>query len=299
VAGQGNDEVRPFPLRYILRVAITGVTGLFGSGLVEIFSARHTVLPLTRADADITKGDEVRRVLCGLRPDVVVHPAAIPDPDVCEADPEKAFLVNVEGTRHVVESARELGAAVVQISTDAVYDGKKQAPYLESDPINPPSVYGNTKAQADLIVQTLPRYWIFRVPVLFGPGKTNFVEKGLRKLAAGEEYTVASDQIGNSLYTLDGARTIMGVVESGPCGIYHLTNQGACSRLDLARCAAEFVGGDSSQIIGKPADMMGRLAPRLKYSVLEMGALKRAGIAPPRPWKEALAEYIHSRPPSL
>jgi dTDP-4-dehydrorhamnose reductase len=226
----------------MMKVAITGATGLFGRGLVEIFSARHTVFPLTRADADITKVDEVRRVLAGLRPDVVVHPAGIPDPDICEADPEKAFLVNVEGTRHVVEAARELGAAVAQISTDAVYDGKKQVPYVESDPINPPSVYGKTKAQADQIVQTLPRYWIFRVPVLFGPGKTNFVEKGLRKLAAGEEYTVASDQIGNSLYTLDGARTIMEVVEMGSSGIYHLANQGACSRLNLARISHQTVG---------------------------------------------------------
>jgi dTDP-4-dehydrorhamnose reductase len=277
-----------------MRVAITGATGLFGRGLVEVFSARHTVFPLTRADADITKGDEVRRALAGRRPDVVVHPAAIPDPDICEADPEKAFLVNVEGTRHVVEAARELGAALVQISTDAVYDGKKQAPYLESDPIDPPSIYGKTKAQADQLVQTLPRYWIFRVPVLFGPGKTNFVEKGLRKLAAGEEYTVASDQIGNSLYTLDAARTIMEVVERGTCGIYHLTNQGVCSRLDLARLAAELAGLDPNRVIGKPTEQMGRLAPRLRYSVLEMAALKRAGIVPPRPWKEALGAYVRS-----
>ena len=133
------------------------------------------------------------------------------------------------------------------------------------------------------------------MPVLYGPGKTNFVEKGLRKLAAGEEYTAASDQIGNSLYTLDGARTIMEVLERGPSGIYHLANQGACSRLDLARLAAEIAGANSRQVIGKPIDQLGRLAPRLKYSVLEMGALKRAGVALPRPWQEALAEYLHSR----
>ena len=144
-------------------------------------------------------------------------------------------------------------------------------------------------------MQTLPRYWIIRVPVLFGPGKTNFVEKGLRKLAAGEEYTVASDQIGNSLYTLDAARAIMEVVERGPAGIYHLTNQGVCSRLGLARLAAKLAGYDPSRVIGKPTDQMGRLAPRLKYSVLEMAALKRAGVALPRPWQEALAEYIHAR----
>ena len=280
-----------------MKVAITGAAGLFGQGLVEVFSTRHEVHPLTRAEADITKAEEVRRALASIKPDLVLHPAAIPEPDICEADPEKGFRVNVEGTRHVAEAARELGAALVQISTDGVYDGKKQTPYLEADPTDPPSVYGRTKAQADQIVQTLPRYWIFRVPVLYGPGRTNFVEKGLRKLAVGEEYVVAADQIGNSLYTLDGARTIMEVVEKAPGGIYHLANQGACSRSDLARFAAEIAGLNPILVVGKPIDQMGRLAPRLKYSAMAMGALKRAGVALPRPWQEALAEYVRTRLP--
>jgi dTDP-4-dehydrorhamnose reductase len=278
-----------------MRVAITGAAGLFGQALVEVFSTRHDVYPLTRAEADITNTEEVRRALARVKPDLVVHPAAIPEPDVCEADPEKAFRVNVEGTRHVVEAARERGSALAQISTDGVYDGEKQSPYLESDPAEPRWVYGKTKAQADQIVQTLPRCWIFRVPVLYGPGKTNFVEKGLRKLAAGEEYVAASDQICGSLYTLDGARTIMEVVEKAACGIYHLANQGACSRAELARLAAEIAGLDPSLVVGKPLDQMARLAPRLKYSVMEMAALKRAGITLPRAWQEALAEYIRRR----
>jgi dTDP-4-dehydrorhamnose reductase len=91
----------------------------------------------------------------------------------------------------------------------------------------------------------------------------------------------------------------MEVVEMGSSGIYHLANQGACSRLNLACLAAEIAGANSSQVIGKPADQMGRLAPRLKYSVMEMGALTRVGIALPRPWEEALAEYIRSRLPSF
>jgi len=280
-----------------MRVAITGATGLFGQALVEVFSTRHDVYPLTRAEADITNAEEVRRALARVKPDLVVHPAAIPEPDVCEADPEKAFRVNVEGTRHVVEAARMVGAALAQISTDGVYDGEKQSPYLESDPAEPAWVYGKTKAQADQIVQTLPRCWIFRVPVLYGPGKTNFVEKGLRKLAAGEGYVTASDQICGSLYTLDGARTIMEVVEKAACGIYHLANQGACSRAELARLAAEIAGLDPSLVVGKPLDQMARRAPRLKYSVMEMAALKRAGITLPRTWQEALAEYIRRRLP--
>ena len=89
-----------------LKVAITGASGLFGRGLVEIFSLRHTVFPLTRSEADITRAEEVRNVIRRLGPDVVVHPAGIPDLDRCEADPAQAFLTNVHGTRHVVEAVR-------------------------------------------------------------------------------------------------------------------------------------------------------------------------------------------------
>ena len=277
-----------------MKVAITGAAGLFGRGLVEVFSMRHTVCPLTRRDADITKADEVRAVLTRLRPEIIIHSAAIPDLDLCEADPAKAHLANVEGTRHVVEVAAELGAAVAYTSTDAVFDGKKRTPYAESDPPNPPTVYGRTKLLGEQIVQGLPNHWIFRVSVLFGPGKTNFVEKGLRKLAAGDEYVVATDQVGSATYTLDATQKIMEVVEARCYGLFHLSNQGACSRFEFAQRAAELAGLDPNKVIGKPMDQMGRRAPRLKYSVMAMDALKRAGFSLPRSWQEALADYIRT-----
>src|SRR5712692_11449361 len=128
-----------------MKVAITGAAGLFGRGLVQVFSGRHEVYPLARADADITVAEQVQAAFKKIRPDVVVHPAAIPDLDVCEAEPAKAFLVNVHGTRHVAEAAREVGAAVAYISTDAVFDGAQSKPYVESDLARPPTVYGRTK----------------------------------------------------------------------------------------------------------------------------------------------------------
>jgi len=111
-----------------MKIAITGAAGLFGHGLVRIFSTRYEVFPLPHNDLDITTGDDVRAVLKKIMPEVVIHPAGIPDIDICEADPAKAFLVNFHGTRNVVEAARELGATVAFISTDAVFDGKKQRP---------------------------------------------------------------------------------------------------------------------------------------------------------------------------
>jgi dTDP-4-dehydrorhamnose reductase len=275
-----------------MRVAITGSAGLFGHGLVAAFSTWHEVIPLTRADGDITDAEAMRTLMERLRPELVVHPAGIPDLDFCDAHPATAMLVNTEGTRNVAYAARGVGAGFVHISTDAVFDGKKTTPYLETDPTAPITVYGRSKLGAEEVVKGLERYWIFRVPVLFGPGKTNFVEKGLRKLAAGEEYKVASDQMGCALHTVDAGMKMMEVAESGPCGFYHLANQGACTRYELACAAAEMAGLDPAKVIGVPDALMQRRVPRLKYSVLEMEALRRAGFALPRAWREALADYV-------
>ena len=280
-----------------MKVAITGAAGLFGHGLVEIFSSDHTVFPLTHTDVDITRADELREVFRKLAPELVIHSAGMRDLDPCELDPAKAFLVNYHGTRNVVEAARDAGARVVYISTDAVFDGKKQTPYTESDPTVPPTVYGRTKLRAERVVRGSPESWAFRVSVLFGPGRTNVIDQGLRKIGAGEQYEVAADQLGSATYTLDAARKIMEVVEARRYGLYHLSNSGACSRLDLARRAAELRGLDPNKVVGKPSAEMGRPAVRLKYAVMAMDALERAGFAPPRPWQEALAEYVGSLPP--
>ena len=279
-----------------MKVAITGAAGLFGLGLVQVFSEHHEVVSLTRAHADITHAEEVRSVLAKAAPDVVVHPAGIPDLDICEADPAKGFLVNFHGARHVVEAARAMGAAVAYISTDAVFGGEKRTPYSETDLARPLTVYGRTKLRGEEVTRALPAHFIFRVSVLFGPGKTNFIEKGLRKIAAGENYEVAADQVGSATYTVDAARKIMEVVEARRYGLYHLSNQGACSRYDLARRAAELAGLDPARVIGKASAEMGRRAPRLKYAVMEMEALVDAGFALPRPWEEALADYVASLP---
>ncbi len=249
-------------------------------------------MPLTHAGCDITDGAKVRAVFVEAKVEAVVHAAAIPDLDICEADPARAYQVNVQGTRNVVEAAREAGASVAYISSDAVFDGEKRTPYTESDATNPPTVYGRTKLQAEEAVLSLPQHFIFRVPVLFGPGKENFISKGLRKLANGEEYEVASDQLGGALYTLDGARKMIEVMEAARAGTYHLANNGACDRLELAQRGAALAGLDSGRIVGRPSAEMGRRAKRLKYAVMEMRALQSAGFELPRPWQEALVEYV-------
>jgi dTDP-4-dehydrorhamnose reductase len=277
-----------------LKVLITGSAGLLGHGLAKIVGRRHLVLPFTRALADITDLNAVSRVFADFGPDAVIHVAAIPDPDFCELNPAEANRVNIEGTRNVAEAARDVGASFAFISSDAVFDGSKRAPYTETDGTNPPTIYGRTKVAGEQIARTLERHWVFRIPVLFGPGKLNFVSKGLEKIARGEEYTVASDQRACAAYTLDIAGKMIEVMESDHLGTFHIANAGSCDRLELAHRAARLAGLGTARIIGKPIDQMGRPAKRLQYSVMEMAALKRCGFAPLRSWDGALADYLHN-----
>jgi len=275
-----------------MRVAITGTTGLFGHGLQSVFSRHNDVLPLPHAQLELTDRKAVFGVFENEAPDLLVHPAGAPDIDFCELHPQRCWQTNVEATRNLCDAAAKFDFGLAFISTDAVFDGKKSTPYVESDPVNPPTVYGRSKVAAEELVKRLPRHWIFRVSVLFGPGKTNFVERGIRKLQQGEQYEVASDQIGSATFTIDAAETILQACQSAPAGLYHLSNSGGCSRYELACEAARLAGLDASKIKGLPMSSMRRPAERLKYSVMEMAALKRASILVPRPWQAALQEYV-------
>ena len=275
-----------------MKIAITGGAGLFGRGLQAALAEEHEVVSLTHADLDITDSVGVRRVLTRISPHLVVHTAALPDIDYCETHPDEAQRVNVEGTQNVVTGTAALGAGLAHISTDAVFDGKKSTPYIETDATNPISVYGRSKLDAELAVQEYERHWIFRVSVLFGPGKTNFVSKALARVCSGQKHLAASDQLGSATYTLDASRKILEVVEAKKYGLYHLCNSGPCTRMELAEQAIIDVGMNPGMIEGVPGETMGRPGPRLKYAVMEMRALRKAGFEPPRPWQDALKDYI-------
>jgi dTDP-4-dehydrorhamnose reductase len=275
-----------------LKIAVTGAAGLFGAGLVRVLNQHHHAVGLTRARADITDSAAVAAVIGAVKPDVIIHSAAIASPDVCETQPALATAVNVEGTRNMVRAAEQQGAHVALISTDCVFDGQGNTPYVETDPVNPLSFYGRTKVLAEEIVRQLPGHFIFRVSVLFGRDKPDFVSKGLRALCRGEPYVVASDQYGSATYIDDAANTIRQVIEAQAFGTFHLSNEGACTREELARRAARLAGLDDRGIVAKPLASMNRPGPRMLFAVMEHRALRQRGFARPRPWPEALAEYV-------
>jgi dTDP-4-dehydrorhamnose reductase len=282
-----------------LKIAVTGASGLFGAGLVRVLGSHHNAVGLTRAQADITDAGKLAAAIASLKPDVIIHSAGIASPDVCENQPDLAMSVNVEGTRNVARAAQASGAQVALISTDCVFDGKGHTPYVETDPVNPVSFYGRTKVLAEEVVRELPGHFIFRVSVLFGRDKPDFVSKGLRALLGGEQYVVASDQYGSATYIDDVAETIRQVIEARAFGTYHLSNEGACTREALALEAARMAGLDGRGIVGKPLAEMGRAGPRMLFAVMEHRALTERGFQVPRPWRDALAEYIAVIRPTL
>ncbi|MGH9509446.1 MAG: SDR family oxidoreductase [Terriglobales bacterium] len=275
-----------------MKVAVTGSSGLLGSALADGFTKGHEVLRLTRALADVSKAEQIRKVVRNFRPDVVIHSAALRDPDQCELQKDFANAVNVEGTRNVVRAADEVGAAVAYISTDAVFNGQKASPYTEEDPPAPVSFYARTKLRGEDITRQQKESWIFRMPVLFGPGPNSSLAAGLRALREGREYAVASDQVGCVSHTEDAAEKIREVIEARAFGLFHLANPGAVSRLELARRAASLAGLDPERVMGRTIAEMKRPGPRPKYVVMELAELRNRGFALPRPWEEALSDYI-------
>jgi dTDP-4-dehydrorhamnose reductase len=275
-----------------LKIAITGASGRFGRGPQLAMEQQHTIFPLRHADVDITYAADVERVLREIHPDVVIHAAALPDIDYCETHPEETQKVNVEGTHNVMCAAAQVGAGLVHISTDAVFDGTKGEPYVETDATNPISVYGRSKLAAEQVVKKYEKHWIFRVSVLFGPGKENFVSKAIEQVREGIVHTVASDQLGSATYTLDAGEKILEVVEAKGYGLYHLCNMGPCTRMDLAKQALADAGLNPELVQGIPTAAMNRPGPRVKYAVMEMAALRNGGFEAPRRWQEALREYV-------
>jgi dTDP-4-dehydrorhamnose reductase len=239
----------------------------------------------------------MRTVIEEAAADVIVHTAGIPDVDECERNPELAWRVNAEGTKGLVGIARQMGTGFALISTDAVFDGKKACPHVESDAVGPLSVYGKTKVAAEEFARKHDRHWIFRVSVLFGPGKTNFVNKALCKAKRNEPYVAAKDQLGNATYTLDAAETMLAVMLADSRGTFHICNQGTCTRYELARRAVELEGMNAALVVGKTISEMNRIAPRARYSVMEMRELQKKGFELPRAWEDALHCYLGTSQP--
>lgn len=277
-----------------MRIAITGHRGQLGTALWQAL-AGHELLGLDLPGHDITDGPALRRTLQEFAPDVVLHTAGYTDVDGCARDPDRALRANAVGTQNVALACQPNEAALLYISTNEVFPGDRTEPYLEYDPPRPVNAYGYSKWVGERYVEQLcRRFYIVRISWLFG-GPRSFVTKILALSEQPPELSVVDDEFGAPTYAPDLAAGIGRLIGTGQFGIYHLVNEGTCSRYDFAREVLRLAGvGDHPLRPIKLAEFQRASSPP-PHAVLRNFAAAALGICL-RPWQEALAEHLAERP---
>ncbi|WP_370246360.1 dTDP-4-dehydrorhamnose reductase [Jiangella sp. DSM 45060] len=249
------------------------------------------VTALGRAQLDITDADAADDAVRGH--DVVVNAAAWTDVDGAETAEAAATAVNGAGPANLAAACARHGARLVHVSTDYVFDGAATSPYPEDAPTAPRSAYGRSKLAGErAVLSALPGAgYVVRTAWLYGEHGGNFVKTMARLAADRDTLDVVDDQRGQPTWSMDVARSIAGLVRAdAPAGVYHATNSGETTWFGLARAVFAHLGLDPSRVRPTTTDKFPRPAPRPAYSVLGHDGWARAGLAPPRPWDEALAE---------
>jgi dTDP-4-dehydrorhamnose reductase len=276
-----------------VKILVTGAAGMLGSDVVRAAEfVNHEVVALARSDLDVTDRQAVVRTMLQERPAAVVNCAAYTDVDGAEDDLDGAMDVNAEAAANVAVAAAEIGARVLYPSTDYVFDGYKDGPYVESDEPRPQSVYAQSKLAGEHeTTEANPRHYIVRSAWLFGTSGRNFVETMLSLARDHGEVLVVRDQVGCPTYTAHLADALVRLLDTEAYGIHHLASQGECSWYEFA---LEIFAQSKMEVrvMSCTTDEFGRPAPRPAYSVL--GTERAEALYLPH-WKEGLASYLAER----
>ena len=268
-----------------MKALITGAGGQLGQDLVIAFTdagRHHDVIAADHARLEVTDRDAVLQAAGEVRPDVIVHAGAWTAVDACEADPDRAYRVNALGSRHVAEGARLVGAHLLYVSTDYVFDGRAIEPYREWDDINPLSVYGRSKlaGEREVFATAGPGTTVVRTSWVCSAHGSNMVKTVLRLARDRPELAFVDDQRGCPTFTEDLAGMIVQLATARLPGLYHVTNQGPTTWFEFARAVLEAAGRDPAMVrpISTAELQPPRPAPRPANSVLDNAALRLQGI---------------------
>ncbi len=277
-----------------MKLLVTGAAGMLGHDvMLAAGNAGHEVVGYGRAELDVTDAAALERKLDLERPGVVINCAAWTDVDGAEEAEEAAMAVNGMGAGNLAAAAAAVGAPVVYVSSDYVFDGAKGAPYVESDQPAPLSAYGRTKlAGEEATAAANKRHFIIRSAWLFGVGGPNFVETMLRLAADHGEVLVVRDQVGSPTYTWHLAYGIVRLIEGVEYGIHHMAAAGQCSWYEFAREIFDQAKVEC-KVLSATTEMLGRPAPRPPYSALR--SQREHAIRLPS-WQDGLAGYLAQRP---
>ena len=279
-----------------MKIIVTGAAGMLGSDLVRRLSVGHEAIGVTRREFDIMDELNILKTVGEIQPDWVIHCAAYTNVDGCEKEPDKAFSVNAEGARNVAKACWGAKARMLYVSTDYVYDGKKTEPYVETDPVGPLNVYGQSKLKGEQeVLKVLPDALVVRTSWLFGKNGPNFVEAILAQVGKKDELSVVSDQVGNPTYTVDLADALTRLVEADASGIFHAANNGHCSWFEYAKEILKLYGAEGITVKPVTTAELGRPALRPAYSVISKKKYEDVTGHRPRDWEEALKDYLIHR----
>lgn len=279
-----------------MKILFTGGSGLFGQAFIELLEKTPYELyvtynknPIAYEKAiflDICDESKVDKIIEKLHPDVIVHAAAFAHVDKCEVEKDRAYNVNVKGTRNVAKAAKRMNAKVIYISTDYVFDGEKGF-YSEDDETNPVNYYGLTKLEGEkVIMEICDDFIIARTSVIYGANKKNFATWVIEELKQDNQIKIITDQWVSPTLNIDLAEQIIALIERGESGIFHTAGGERISRYDFVLKLAEIFGFDKKLIIPTTTDNMSWIAKRPRDSSLDVS--KISNIKKPYKLEQAL-----------
>ena len=280
-----------------MKFLITGYKGQLGYDIVRELEKRgyKEYLAIDKEEMDITNKEEVMKVVGDYNPDVIFHCAAWTAVDKAEELEEACYNVNVVGTRNMVDASIDVGAKILYLSSDYVYDGKKEGIYTEEDKVHPMSVYGRTKYEGEEEVRRNPHHYIARTSWVFGINGNNFIKKMIELSETHSTVTVVDDQVGSPTYTVDLARLLVDMAETDKYDTYHATNEEYCSWAELTSYTYKSNGIKTDVVYASTEEyikMVGKQqAVRPFNSKLSKDKLRRAGFEPLPTWKDAVDRY--------
>ncbi len=275
----------------MLKVWIVGSESQVGKAIATVLDTTELkILCTDQEELDITNTEDVLSYGEIQRPDIIINCAAVTDTALCEANPELAYRVNALGARNLSLVARKHNAKIVQLSTDDVFDGKKDAPYTEFDDTHPLTVYGRSKRAGENYVKEFThKHFIIRSNWVYGEGGKNFVNALLEKAETETEITIPADQYGSPTSAMDLARIILHLIDTNEYGTYHATCKGSCSRFEFAQ---EILKLAEKSVVLKPTSSAEVSSVRPAYAVLDNFILRIIDVYEMPTWQKSLREYL-------
>jgi len=276
-----------------MKILILGHKGMLGSDLMLRLMAAHDVTGKDVGDFDIAAENDCTRVIAECSPEVVINAAAYTHVDGCEKERDLCFAVNAVGVKNIALACRGKGIRIVHFSTDYIFDGRKESPYVEADEPAPLNVYGASKLEGEHFLRALSDRWLLiRTAWLYGKNGKNFVKTILEKAAAVKTLEIVEDQIGAPTYSWDLSAAVQLLIEGGHDGLFHLTNRGRCSWYEFACKILQYAGINDVTVRPIRSTSLARPALRPAWSVLSSRKFSEATGKTMRFWQIALQDYL-------